>query len=460
MVIARRSGGPTKQSQERDGFAALAMTFFLLYQAGLLAFGAAYLALRLLRGQRLPGLRERLARYSPELERRLAGLRAPIWLHAVSVGEVLAAVPLVEELRARFPGRGWVVSTVTPAGREVAERNLKDGRTELVYLPWDLTSIVRRAIRRIRPSLFLCLETELWPALFRELGRAGVPVAVVNGRISPATYGRYLLARPFMERSLSPVALFLAQSPQDARRLAAIGAAKDRLVVTGNLKWDLPAQQPSDELSPKRLRALLGLAEGDLLWAAGSTHPGEERLLLQVYIALKSEVPRLKLLLAPRHPERAAAVGQEIRAAGLSPVLRSEMGRTAPNGQGVVVLDTLGELAAFYGAADVVFVGGSLVPHGGHNLVEPAALARPILAGPHLHNFQSVSDALRQASGMIVTRSAEELRQALRRLFRDPLQAQALGRRARAVFEENQGAVRRTADLIELRWSRELTLVS
>ena len=439
---------------------ALTAFLFLLYQAGLLVFGFFYLLMRLLRAQPLPGLRERLARYSPDLTRRLASLQAPIWLHAVSVGEVLAAVRLVEELRARFPGRGWVVSTVTAAGREVAERKLKDGRTQLLYLPWDLTPIVRRAIRRIRPSLFLCLETELWPALFRELARAGVPVAVVNGRISPATYGRYLLARPFMERSLAPVTLFLAQSPQDARRLAAIGAAKDRLVVVGNLKWDLPALMPSDELGPKRLRALLGLAEGDLLWVGGSTHPGEERLLLQVYTALKKEFPRLQLLLAPRHPERAAAIEQEIRAAGLPPVLRSGLGGADLNGQGVVVLDTLGELAAFYGAADVVFVGGSLVPHGGHNLVEPAALARPIVAGPHLHNFQSVSDALRQANGMIVARSAEELQRAVRRLLEEPLQAQALGRRARAVFEENQGAVRRAADLIGLRWSRELTPVS
>lgn len=437
--------------------------WLLPYQGLLLLFGPFYLAARWLRGKRLPGLGERLARYSREQEERLARLRAPIWLHVVSVGEALASRPLVEELRRRFPQRDWVISTGTPTGREVAERQLKNERTQVFYLPWDFAPIVRRAIRRIRPGLFLCFETELWPVLFRELARADVRVCVVNGRISPATYGRYLWVRPFMERALSSVTLFLTQSPQDARRLAAIGAAKDRLVVTGNLKWDLELPEPPDGLKPEQLRALLGLSEGDLLWAAGSTHPGEELPLLRAYGELKREFPRLRLLVAPRHPHRAADIQREVRERGLSPVLRSELrrrgnGSVAPGS--VVILDTLGELMAFYAVSDIVFVGGSFVPHGGHNLVEPAALARPILTGPHLHNFEAVSDTLRRAQGMIVVRSAEELAQAVRRLLREPQQAQAMGGRAYAVFQESQGAVRRTADLIGMRCAERLSTVS
>lgn len=437
------------------------MTFWLLlfYQVGLLLFGPLYLVARWLRGRRLPGLGERLARYSREQEELLSRLRAPIWLHVVSVGEALASRPLVEELRRRFPQRDWVISTVTPTGREVAERQLRNERTEVLYLPWDFAPIVRRAIRWIRPGLFLCFETELWPVLFRELARADVRVCVVNGRISPATYGRYLWVRPFMERALGSVSLFLTQSPQDARRLAAIGAAKDRLVVTGNLKWDLEIPEPPDGLRPEQLRALLGLSGGDLLWAAGSTHPGEELPLLQAYGELKQEFPRLRLLVAPRHPHRASDIRKEVQGAGMKPVLRSEMGGSAAAG-GVVILDTLGELMAFYAVSDIVFVGGSLIPHGGHNLVEPAALARPILTGPHLHNFEAVSEALRRAQGMIVVRSARELAQAAGRLLREPQQAQAMGRRAHAVFQESQGAVRRTADLIGMRCAERLSTVS
>ena len=445
------------------------MTPILLffYQIGLLVFGAVYLAVRLARGRGLPGIQERLASYSPEVRERLAGMDRPVWIHAVSVGEALAARPLVEELRRRFPKKSWVVSTVTPTGREVALKQLRDSRTEVIYLPWDLGPVVDRALKRIRPSLFLSFETELWPVLFDKLGRAGVPVAVVNGRISPRAYGRYLWVRPLMHRVLAPVGLFLTQSPQDARRYAALGAAKDRVVVGGNLKWDLDAVS-SNGVPPEQLRALLGMSGAQKLWTAGSTHPGEEKIIFKAYSSLRGKHPGLRLLVAPRHPERAAEVEQEARRAGLEIARWSELripsprpspfqGEGAGEGDAVILLDTVGELAGFYRISEFVFVGGSLVPRGGHNLVEPASMGRPILTGPHLENFQQIAESLRQAKGMRVVRTPEELEQAASRLLSDPPQARELGNRARAVFQENQGAVKKTADLIMLRWGKALS---
>ena len=428
------------------------------YQIGLLIFGAVYLALRLVRGRGLAGIRERLALYPAALRQNLSRLQKPIWIHLVSVGEVLAARPLIEELRRRFPRRDWVVTTTTPTGREVAQKNFRDPRTQVVYLPWDLGPVVRRAVRTLRPALFLSFETELWPVLFDRLGREGVPIAVVNGRISPAGYRRYLWIRPLMHRALAPVSLFLTQSPQDARRYAALGAAKDRLVVSGNLKWDLQVAPAANGSRPQQLRALLGLEPEHSLWTAGSTHAGEEGMLFRVYARVKKQHPRLRLLIAPRHPERVPEVEQEAARAGLATARRSRMdGARGWDAGTVILLDTVGELAGFYQISDLVFVGGSLIPHGGHNLVEPAALSRPILTGPHLQNFQAVSESLRQAKGILVVETEQQLEQAVDRLLRDPRQARELGARAHTVFQQNQGAVKQTVDLIGLRWGAALS---
>lgn len=415
-----------------------------IYAVGLALFGLGYLLLRKLRGRPTPGLKERLAFYPRPLREALDRLNRPIWIHLVSVGEVLAARPLIEELRRRYPGKGWVITTVTETGRSLAQELLRGPQDRLLYLPWDFGPVVRRAVGRIRPSLFLVFETELWPALFDELARREVPIAVLNGRISPAAYKRYLWVRRWMEGVLSCVALFFTQSPQDARRYAGIGAAKDRIVVTGNLKWDLkPPASSSNGAGPARVPGLL--------WTAGSTHPGEEKILMDVYRRLKSRFPGLRLLIAPRHPERVPEVEREAAAQGLATVRKSK--RTgAETGDPVILLDTLGELASFYEISDVVFVGGSLVPHGGHNLVEPAVLGRPILSGPHLHNFQAISDALLQAKGMTVVPSGEELERALVRFLENPAMGREMGERARAVIDQHRGAAARTAELIALRW--------
>ncbi|MBI3322055.1 MAG: 3-deoxy-D-manno-octulosonic acid transferase [Candidatus Omnitrophica bacterium] len=432
---------------------------FWVYQAGLTLFGTVYLAARLARGRPLPGLDERLARYTDAQRKALAASDGPVWLHLVSAGEALAARPLVEELRRRFPQRAWVITTVTPTGRAMARRLVREGKDHLLYLPWDLGPVVRRALQAVRPRLFLAFETELWPVLFRELGRREVPVAVVNGRISPRAYRRYLWARPLMRHALFPVQAFFAQSPQDARRFVGAGAAMDRIAVTGNMKWD---QEVEAGGGGGELRAKLGMAPGALLWTAGSTHRGEDPQVLRVHAALSCEFPGLRLVIAPRHPERVAEIEQEVRASGLKPMRWSKILNSVPGtasavpGTGldfpVVLLDTMGELSSFYAASDVVFVGGSLVPQGGHNLVEPAALSRAVVTGSHLENFQAVSEALAQEGGMAVVKSAQELEQALRRLLRDPAARAELGRRAHAVFRKNRGAAARTAELVARRW--------
>jgi len=426
------------------------MVFLLfIYQVVLVLLTPLYLIARVVRGKPIAGMRQRLGWYPREIRESLVALDRPIWLHVVSVGEAIAAEPLIQKLRPRMPETGWVITTVTPTGQEVARKFIREGKDQLLYLPWDLTPVMRRVIRAIRPRLFLCFETELWPVLFRELHRASVPIAVVNGRISPRAFRRYLLVRPWMERALLPVGLFLVQSAQDARRYAAIGAAKDRIVVAGNVKWDIQNLNGSGGQQSGSLRAALGLASTDVLWTAGSTHSGEERLILRVYKRLQSRYPQLKLLIAPRHPERVSEVESEAAAAGYRSIRRTRLNGAPVAADSVILLDTVGELKSFYQASDLVFVGGSLVPKGGHNLVEPALFQRPIVTGPHLHNFQDIAESLAQAGGMAIVRSPEELEERIQRLIENPALRQDVGRRAYGVIAQNQGAAARSADLIE-----------
>ncbi len=424
--------------------------FLFFYQGVLTLAGAVYLVLRLARRRPAPGLMERLGWYRRPLRGRMASLRCPLWIHMVSVGEVLAARPLVEKLRRRFPDRSILFTTVTPTGREMARPLVRDGKDLLLYLPWDFQPIVRRAIRKIRPWAFLVFETELWPVLFHELNRAQVPILLVNGRLSPAAYRRYLWIRPFVRMTLAPVRAFLVQSAQDARRYAALGAAKDRIAVTGNLKWDLNLDEKPASAGGEDLRALLRLSPTGLLWIAASTHPGEERIVLAVYRNLKANHPDLHLLVAPRHPERIPEVEQEVNRAGFQSVRRTSLGEgSRVKGEStVILLDTLGELARFYAACDLVFMGGSLVPHGGHNLVEPALFSRAILTGPHFQNFQAMAEALQQAGGMGIVRSAQELEERMRQLLGEPTLRRQLGQRAFAVIREHRGATDRTVALI------------
>lgn len=423
------------------------------YQGLFALGGVVYLALRLARGRGLPGVRQRLAWYPRSLREKLAGLDRPIWIHAVSVGEVLAAEPFITALRARMPQQSWVITTVTPTGQSVAARLIRGPQDQLLYLPWDLGPLVSRAIRTIRPRLFISLETELWPALFDRLSRAQVPIFIINGRISPSAYRRYLWIRPFIAQVLECADGVLTQSVEDARRFAALGAAKDRIVVAGNMKWDSLAGEPvsSEALV---LRKEMKLSAGEILWTAGSTHSGEEKIILEVYRELKTKYPQLRLLIAPRHPERTVEVENEVKRQEFSSQRRSvwkqALGTDGDGGsdQSVLLLDTLGELKAFYQISDIVFVGGSLIPKGGHNLVEPALFKRPILTGPHLFNFQAIAERLASAGAMAIVGTPQELGKRVEQLIQKPDLRREVGEKAYGTLLQHRGATTRTVNWI------------
>jgi 3-deoxy-D-manno-octulosonic-acid transferase len=414
---------------------------YALYSAmlgvGLLAYLPAFLA------------RRRRAGYGRHLAQRFGQLGDGLppeprcWVHAVSVGESAVAVPLVEGIRRRWPELGIVVSTITPTGARIVTDRLAATAVHR-YFPIDLPGAVRRALDSARPRFFIAIETELWPNFLRALARRGIPAMIANGRISDRSFRRYRLVRGLMRRVLADVSVFAMQSEEDARRIVALGAPPERVVVTGNLKGDL---LPESGEAAARARARLGLAAGDRLWVAGSTHRGEDASVLDAHVAARARWPELGLLLAPRHPERAGEVEELIRGRGLVAVRRSALPRERAPGT-VIVLDTVGELAELYAPAELVFVGGSLVPVGGHNLLEPAMRGKPVLFGPHTSNFRESAELLQRSGGGLVVKDGEALRRELERLLEDGARARGMGEAARETFASQQGAVGATLELI------------
>jgi 3-deoxy-D-manno-octulosonic-acid transferase len=414
---------------------------YALYSAvlgmGLLAYLPAFLT------------RRRRAGYGHDLAQRFGRLGDGLppeprcWVHAVSVGESAAAVPLVEAIHRRWPELGILVSTITPTGARIVADRLA-GTAVHRYFPLDLPRPVRRALEAARPRFFIAIETELWPNFLRALARRRTPAMIANGRISDRSFRRYLRVRWLMRRVLADVSVFAMQSEEDARRIVALGAPAERVVVTGNLKSDLV---PDADAADTAWRERLGLRATDRLWIAGSTHRGEEAMVLDAFLRARARCPDLALLLAPRHPERAGEVLELIRERGLAPVRRSRLPEERAPGA-VVLLDTVGELAALYALAEVVFVGGSLVPVGGHNVLEPAMRGKPVLYGPHTSNFREGALLLERSGGGLVVKDALELERELSRLLEDQDLARRMGDAARAAFAGRQGAVSATLDLI------------
>jgi 3-deoxy-D-manno-octulosonic-acid transferase len=387
------------------------------------------------RGKKRPPWAQRLGRRLPPIP--VGG----VWVQAVSVGEVAVARPLLAELRRRHPELPIVLSATTSTGLALATgAHLAD-----VTLPFpvDLPGPVRRLMNAASPRLVVLVETELWPELLAACGVRRIPVGLVNARVSDRSLAGYRAIRSIMRPLLQPVSVALAQSEEDATRLARVGVPTERIRVTGNIKFDAhPAGAP-----PRVLDELRRLAGERRVVVAGSTMVGEDEQVVDAIVRLPPE-HRPFLLLAPRHPERASAVLQVVAARGLSAVRRTLLAE-APRSCGVVVLDTVGELAALYRLADIAFIGGSLVPTGGHNPIEPARFGVPVLTGPHVRNFGAVYQHFVSAGAAKVVHSAQELTDALARWLTDAASAHAAGEAGLRLLEQNAGATARTVDALE-----------
>lgn len=393
--------------------------------------------------------RERLGFLPVEIQPSRPGA---IWVHAVSVGETLAVAGLVEALAGRRPERDIFMSHITPTGREMGEKRLPKlaGR---FYLPLDLSRPLRRVMKRLQPAMLLIVETELWPSLLRTAHEYGVRVVVVNARLSDRSLRGYRFFRPLMKRVLSNVDLIIAQTPGDAERFREIGARPERVLMMGNLKFDV--QPPSGcEFAMELKNALASLHRAPVLVAA-STMPGEEELVLRAWSAVRCRFPRALLILAPRHPARFDQVADLFTSHGHALVKRSslageksELCRQLATAE-VLLLDSLGELAAVFEHSDAVFMGGSMVPTGGHNLLEAAWWGKPVVFGPHMENFRDAARTLLAARAAIQVRNASELEREIIGLLEDDERRRAIGEAAREVVRRGSGAGKRVLERIE-----------
>lgn len=392
-------------------------------------------------GKYRTGLAERLGRVPERILRRPP--EGCIWVHAVSVGEVLAVGKLVEELSARHPERRLLISTTTLAGQKLARERY--GEENVFFFPLDLSFSVSNYVKALRPSLVVLAETEFWPNFLRLAHSGGARIAVVNARISDRSFPRYLRLRSIWKRVLRHVEVFLSQSELDAQRLIEIGAPAERVRVSGNLKFDVaaPAAKPVAEM----LRAAFARSGVAEVVVAGSTVEGEEPVLIDAFRSLLRSHPDTALVLAPRHPERFESVAT-LLLGSLSFIRRSRMTGQESCAGAVVLLDTIGELASVYSLGSVAFVGGSLVPRGGHNILEPAQHGVAIVVGPHTENFRDIVNIFSRAGALSVVQP-EYLGSELLRLLDDPESRRALGQRAAEVFRSQSGATARTMAALE-----------
>ena len=378
-----------------------------------------------------------------------------IWVHAVSVGEVLTARPLISDLKRRYPNLRMFLSTTTMAGQQLARRNVPDVDA-VFYFPFDFAFVVRRTLDLVRPKLFIMMETEIWPNLLRECRARRIKTAVVNGRLSPRSFPRYRMIRPMMRRVLDHIDRFLVQSEESARRFIDLGADPARVVVTGSLKFDsldasstaLPPGAPTawslrggvEARARDRVLRYFRVPASRPVIVAGSTMKGEEIAVLRAFRRVRTTSPTALLVLAPRNPERFGEAEQLARQEGWKVSKRSDLAIDAEPRVDVVVLDTIGELATIYQIATVVFVGGSLVTTGGHNVLEPAVFGKSIIFGPHMQNFLEIAEAFVSNGAGVQLAGEEQLEEAFVSLMGDPVRRARLGAAARALVEANRGA--------------------
>jgi 3-deoxy-D-manno-octulosonic-acid transferase len=397
------------------------------------------------RGRRAPAYRSRW-RERLALGYRRGTLKNSVWIHAVSVGETLAAAPLIEALLARFPETPLVVTTTTPTGSERV-RALFGERVTHVYCPWELPGAYRRFLRAFDPKLVAVMETELWPNLCAAAEHHGAALVLMNGRLSEKSFRGYARLPALVRPMLARFNVLAVQTAVEAERFAALGAPRERIRINGSIKFDLTLEA-SLRTRATALRERFGQRP---VWIAASTHAGEEEILLAAHRRLLNTWPEALLVLVPRHPERFGEVAALAGSRGFA-VARRSAGQPVTAEVGVYLGDTMGELLALFGACDVAFVGGSLVPVGGHNLLEPAAWGVPVLSGPELHNFAAIADLLSEAQALGVVRDEAELARRLAQLLADAGERRRLGEAAAAVVAANRGALQRGLTIFSSLW--------
>jgi 3-deoxy-D-manno-octulosonic-acid transferase len=432
------------------------LLYSLLYTLAFLVMSPLFL---LRRDKYAAGFRERLGNY-PEFKE---DPRPVIWLHCVSVGETNAARPLVDELLTNFPGRRLIFSTTTRAGQELAKNIFKGKADAVFYFPFDWKFSVHRALKHFNPSVVLLMETEIWPLFFRESSLIGTKIAIVNGRLSAKSFRRYSYVKSFVRRVLSFVDLALMQGESDAERLISLGLDPNKVRMTGNLKFDLGFDEADSSLT-EEFRRRFGIDGGRPIVVAASTHEPEEKLVLSDFISLSCGYPEIKprLIIAPRHPERFDEVAEMIDSFAnkeqdfYDPRFARRSAPSTENDRtvNVILLDSIGELRGILPLADMVFVGGSLIPHGGQSVLEPAAAGKAIVTGPYTHNFDAVIREFLSGNALIQLREdqmeslEEQLYDAMFELLSDPDKRARLGTSAVAVINANRGATQKTIEFL------------
>jgi len=393
------------------------------------------------------GLSQKLGLLSPDLLQKLAGTR-PVWIHAVSVGEVMATIPLIQQIKKRYPSQKIVLSTVTVTGSYTASLRAREVDA-VMYFPFDYPFIVRRVIRKINPKLFITLETEIWPNILRELKRKNIPSVLISGRISNHSYHKYKWARFFFSKVLDNIDVFCMQTEVDTKRIIDIGAKEDRAITAGNLKFDQQVPILTSE-EKATTYSIFNLKEGQRLFIAGSTHRGEEELVLEVFKNLKKSFNDLILMLAPRHPERFNEVAQLLDRHGMQSIKKTEIENDkSRNNYDVILIDTIGDLSKLYSIGTIIFVGGSLVSTGGHNVLEPVSYKKAVIFGPHMENFSEMSRILRESGGGLQVHNQEEFISKARMLLEDDAIRDGLGEVAFEAIAHNQGAITNAMEVIE-----------
>jgi len=375
--------------------------------------------------------------------------RRVIWVHALSVGEVLSAVSLLYSLREQFPQYELFFTTTSETGQQVARQRLASLNCRFYYLPLDLWWIVRRAVKNIGASLFVLVETDLWPNLIWCLARKGTPIVLLNGKVSDRSFPRYRLARRFVSEVFNHIDVLCMQSEEDGRRMRMLGVEASKVNVTGNMKFDQPLTKSVGSERDQLIKKL-GWIPPSATWIAGSTHPGEEEIILKVYARLREEFPNLSLILAPRSQQRFSEVFDLVKQRGWQTARRSQL--LGENSRGVqldvLVLDTIGELSRFYSLGNFAFVGGTLVDFGGHNPLEAAQRGLPVVFGPHMENFKEIATILTESGGGFKISTEAELYGMIKSWLVAPAKCKEQGKRAQGAFEAHRGAVARNLEII------------